>query len=287
MQLLLLRESCQRLIRTGRSGSEDESATMRWQVLIDGYDWKARLIPTAIILLPSFSSICFFYPRLIGNPLQLAGSSLIAFALIYLASMYFRDLGVRYARKFWDERGGLPSTRFGRMRDSFLSHDQKSRIQLTVLNRFGIKLMSFEEECEFPSLADRKIMDAFREIKEFLRRWDRCGLVDKQGAEYGFVRNLCGSRTIFVVQAVGGIVTCGFKGNWPHWTFTLGCWVNIVLLTLWLPFAWLVLPRMLVLNAEAYAGRAWVTFLSLAEGTLKKPSSSVNPLTDHRCVSSE
>jgi len=110
---------------------------MRWQVLIDGYDWKARLIPTAIILLPSFSTIYFFCPRVIGNPLQLAGSSLLAFAVIYLASMYFRDLGVRHARKFWEKRGGLPSTRFGRMRDSFLSHDQKSRIQRAVLNRFS------------------------------------------------------------------------------------------------------------------------------------------------------
>jgi hypothetical protein len=287
MQSLWPTESWRRLIRTGLSGREDESATMRWQHLIDGYDWKARLVPTVIILLPSFSSICFFYPQVIGNPLQLAGSSLLVFALIYLASMCFRDLGVRYARKFWEERGGLPSTRFGRMRDSFLSHDQKSRIQLEVLNRFGIKLMSFEEECEFPSFADRKIMDAFREIKEFLRRWDQCGLVDKHGAEYGFVRNLCGSRTIFAVQAAGGIVMCGFKGNWPHWTLTLGCWANVVLLTLWVPFAWLILPRMLVLTADAYAGRAWVTFLSLGEGTPKKPSSSVNPSTDHRRISTE
>jgi hypothetical protein len=44
---------------------------------------------------------------------------------------------------------------------------------------------------------------------------------------------------------------------------------------------------MLMLNAEAYAGRAWVTFLSLAEGTPKKPISSVNLCTDHRRVLSE
>ena len=128
---------------------------MQWQKFIDSYDWKARLIPTAIILLPSFSTIFYFYPRIMSNPLQLAGSSFLAFALIYLASMFFRDLGVRFARKFWDERDGLPSTRFGRMRDSFLSHNQKNRIQVAVFNRFGIKLLSFEEEREFPALADR------------------------------------------------------------------------------------------------------------------------------------
>jgi hypothetical protein len=52
--------------------------------------------------------------------------------------------------------------------------------------------------------------------------------------------------------------------------------VNVVLLALWVPFAWLVLPRMLMLNADAYAGRAWVTFLSLAEIISRKPNSSVS-----------
>src|SRR5215831_15527234 len=106
---------------------------MRMQEFIDGYDWKARLIPTAIALLPSFSTVYFFHPGVLRNPVQLAGSSLLSFALIYLASMLFRDMGVRYARGFWYKRGGLPSTRFARMRDAFLSHDQKSRIQASVL----------------------------------------------------------------------------------------------------------------------------------------------------------
>jgi hypothetical protein len=74
--------------------------------------------------------------------------------------------------------------RFGRIRDSYLSADQNNRIQLAVLHRFGIRLMSLEEECEYPAVADRRIMDAFREVKEFLRRCDGCGLVEKHGAEY-------------------------------------------------------------------------------------------------------
>ena len=260
---------------------------MRWQEFVDGYDWKARLIPTAIILSPLFCTLYYFFPALLGHPLQLAGSSLLCLAFVYLVSMVLRDRGVRYARKFWDERGGLPSTRFGRMRDKFLSHDQKSRIQHAVLQRFGIRLMALDEEYEYPALADRKIKDTFREIKEFLRRSEGCALVDKHGAEYGFARNLCGSRTIFVAQAVGGIVLCGLKNSWPHWRFSSGCWVNALLLVLWVPFAWLVLPGMLVLSADAYAGRAWVTFLSLTEMTAKKPSSGVNPVSRQQRLSSD
>jgi hypothetical protein len=139
---------------------------MRWQEFIDGYDWKARLIPTSILLFPMFGTIyyCFyFFPGVLSNPLPLAGGSILAFAFVYLASMLFRDRGVRYAERFREEQGGLPSTRFARIRDSNL---------------------------RYPALADRKIMDAFREVKEFLRRCDGCGLVDKHGAGYGFVRNL-------------------------------------------------------------------------------------------------
>jgi hypothetical protein len=248
---------------------------MRRQDFIDGYDWKARYIPTVILLAPLLCTAYYFYPGVLANPLRLAGSSLLAFALVYLASMVFRDRGVRYARRFWDGRGGIPSTRFGRMSDSFLSPAQKNRLHVVVLNRFGIRLLSLEEECEFAALADRKIMDAFREIKEFLRRCDGCGLVEKHGAEYGFVRNLCGSRTIFVVQTFGGILLCGFKASWPHWTLTPGCWANAVLLILWVPFAWFTLPRMLVLTADAYAGRAWITFLCVIQETIRKPSTSV------------
>ncbi len=239
---------------------------MRWQEFVDGYDWKARLIPTGILLLPLFCTVYYFFPELLANPLQLAGSSLVAFALIYLASMFFRDRGVRYGKKFWGKRGGLPSTRFCRIRDSHLSMDQKNRIRLAVLHRFGIRLMSLEEECESPLMADRKIMDAFREVKEFLRHCDGCALVDKHGAEYGFVRNLYGSKIIFVLEAISGFIVCGFKSKWPHWNLNNGCLANVVLLLFWMPFAWLVLPGMLTLNAETYAGRALGNFLGRGRG---------------------
>jgi hypothetical protein len=260
---------------------------MRWQEFVDGYDWKARLIPTGILLLPLFSSVYYFCPGLLSTPLQLAGSGLVWFALIYLASMFFRDRGVRYGKQFWEKRGGLPSTRFCRIRDSHLSADQKNRIQLAVLHKFGIRLMSLEEECESPQLADRQIMNAFREVKEFLRWCDGCGLVDKHGAEYGFVRNLCGSKMVFVVEAIAGFIVCGFKGKWPHWNLNGGCLATVVLLLFWIPFAWLVLPKMLTLNAETYAGRAWVTFLGVAERKAKKPSKSLRSPSEHQWASSE
>ena len=54
MRLLWRKELWRRLIHIGQLGQEDDGATMRWQEIIDLYDWKARLIPTEIILLPLF-----------------------------------------------------------------------------------------------------------------------------------------------------------------------------------------------------------------------------------------
>src|SRR5690348_16679698 len=95
---------------------------------LDGYDCKARLIPTAITLAPAFWTLYYFYPSSVSSPLSLAASGLMCVALTYLASMYVRDLGVRFAGKFWKERDGLPSTRLARMRDQSLSAGQKRRI---------------------------------------------------------------------------------------------------------------------------------------------------------------
>jgi len=248
---------------------------MQLKELIDGYDLKARLIPTAIALMPSFWTAYYFRPSLLSDPFSLAGSGLASIALIYLASMFCRDLGVRWGAKFWSCRGGLPSTRLARMRDPSLSYGQKTRIGHAVMKNFGIALLSLEDESRFPEQADRRIVDAFRETREYVRRFDHCGLVSKHGAEYGFARNLCGCRSVFAVQSVVGFVVCGLKGASEHWILTSGCLGNGLLLLLWIPFAWLFLPRMLRLNAEAYATRTWITFLTLTNDAIKKPNGSV------------
>jgi hypothetical protein len=245
---------------------------MSWQEFVDGYDCKARLIPTVITLLPLFWSAYYLYPDIVRSPLLLAGSGAISVAAIYVGSMFVKDLGVRYAARFWSGRV-LPSTQLGRMKDPFFSQEQKNRIRMAVLERLGIVMLDSEEELRNPKLADRQIIFAFREIKELLRQSDKGWLVEKQNAEYSFPRNLCGARAIFVALSVGGIVGCGFKGSWQVWNLNAGSLINLALLVLWVPFAWIALPRMMQLNAETYARRAWITFLTLREESAKKPPS--------------
>jgi hypothetical protein len=232
-----------------------------------------------IVLLPVLWTGYFLYPKIFSDPFLLAGSGIIALALIYFFGMVIKDMGTRYANRFWNEVGGTPSTRMCRMRDPYLSVEQKHRIHAAVRSRLGIQLLSFDQEMDSPDLADRRIMDAFREVKELLRHSGQSSLVEKHNAEYGAARNLCGARSVLLTLAVLGTVVCGYKGqnatvSLVHAFANAGFMVNLSILLIWLPFGWMVLPEMVHMNANNYAESAWMSFLSLSEVPGKKPSAS-------------
>lgn len=244
---------------------------MSWQDFVDAYDVKARLIPSVIILLPVLWTIYYLAPTLLSSPFLLAGSGIMLLSSGYLVSMCVRVLGVRFGLHFWQQHGGLPSTQLARMRHPFLQKEQKVRIQRAVFLRFGIRLLSLPEELENPLEADRRIAAAFREVKAYLRQSGQPALLEKHNAEYAFARNLCGSRSVFVLFALAGLILCCLNPAWipmeplnmspQGWSFNVGCALNVTFVVLGLIFGWVLLPRMLRLHAECYARRAWITFL--------------------------
>jgi hypothetical protein len=252
---------------------------MKLDQLLDGYDWKARLIPTIVVLLPAFVTAYYCFPELTRSPVLLAGSGVVSIALIYFSSMVIRDLGLRSQDAIWETWGGPPSTRFVRQRDNRFSAEQKNRIRSSVSRLFNIRLLSSDEELTNPAKADQVIGSAFREVKEMLRANSAATLVDKHNAEYGFARNLYGSRCVFVSLALAGILISGFADSAGRWSFNAGVSLDVALVTLWLPFAWILLPQLLKRNADTYAERAWMTFLKLVEekglGVTARPSISI------------
>jgi hypothetical protein len=247
---------------------------MSFDDFLDPYEFKARMIPSVITLLPLLWTVYFLCPKVVTDPFLFAGSGGIALALVYLCGMILKDMGARYANRFWAKAGGAPSTRMGRMRDSYLSIEQKHRIHSAVRAQFNIELLSFIEELENPELADRRIVDAFREVKEWLRHSGHATLVDKHNAEYGATRNLCGARALLASFAIIGLVACGFKGGISP-AINAGSLVNLSILLLWVPLGWSILPEMLRVNANNYAESAWISFLALAQRVEKKPNVSL------------
>jgi hypothetical protein len=244
---------------------------MSFDNFLDGYEFKARIIPSVIILLPVLWTVYFLYPRVVTDPFLFAGSGVIALAFMYLCGMILKDMGTHYASRSWKKQGGSPSTRMGRMRDPYLSIDQKRRIHSAVRARFGIELLSLSEELGSPDLADRRIVDAFREVKQLLRHCGPASLVDKHNAEYGAARNLCGGRVLLLAFALVGGLACAYKAG----PLGAGALVNLAMILIWLALGWSVLPRMMRVNANNYAESAWMSFLVLGEPVAKKPSLSL------------
>jgi hypothetical protein len=232
--------------------------------MLDAYEWKARWIPTTIVLLPSFITIYYCFPDLHTNVVLTAGSGMVSVGLIYVAAMALRDLGLRRQPQLWESWGGPPSTRFARMTDARFDTTHKQRIHLAVRRRFGIELLPADNEANNLLAADKVIAEAFRRVREYVRQNDSVGLVGKHNAEYGFARHLYAGREVALALALAGVFGSGFARS-NSWMFNLGSQLNALFALLWLPFAWFFLPGMLKRAAETYAERAWMTFLELEE----------------------
>lgn len=239
---------------------------MKLDDIIDSYDLKARVAPTAITFLPVLFTIYYCFPALYNSPFLAAGSGLISMALIYLCSMIVRFLGLREQDRLWRLWGGPPSTRFARYRDGRFNVEQKKRIRTELTKVFQVDLPSEEEELKNLKRTDEKIEKAFLEVKEYLRQREQSALVDKHNVEYGFVRNLYGGRFILCAGIVLGLIVSGYAStNGIAWHFSTAVALNLILALALLPVTFFLLPEMLKRNSEIYAERAWLTFLKIAE----------------------
>jgi hypothetical protein len=239
--------------------------------IVDGYDLKARVAPAAINFFPALFTIYYCFPALYNSPLLAAGSGLIGVAVIYLCSMLNRYLGLREQNRLWLSWGGAPSTRFIRWRDLLFSTEQKKRIRTALFNEFHLQLLSEDQEMKNSEKADECISRAFLDVKEYLRKHEQAVLVDKHNVEYGFARNLYAGRYIVAVAAVIGLLLCGFESGNRLWSLNAGVGLNLIFMAVWLPIAAFVLPDLLKRNADAYAERAWITFLRIAEKNSRQP----------------
>jgi hypothetical protein len=234
--------------------------------IVDGYDLKARVAPTAITFLPILFTIYYCFPALYNSPFLAAGSGLISMALIYLCSMIVRFLGLREQDRLWRLWGGPPSTRFARYRDGRFNVEQKKRIRMALTKSFQLDLPSDEEELNNLKRTDEKIEKAFLEVKEYLRQHEQSGLVDKHNIEYGFVRNLYGGRFILCAGIVLGLLVSGYAPTaGTAWHFNTAVALNFIFALTLLPVTFFLIPEMLKRNSEIYAERAWLTFLKIAE----------------------
>lgn len=239
---------------------------MNVKPFFDSYELRARILPSLIVVSPL---VLFAYALLstsAGGWLSVAGTGGIAVAGVYGASFVVRQLGRRAEGQLWADWSGEPSVRFARWRDSRFGPDLKKQIHQSLASKCGIDLMPVNDELRDPEGADRLIRDGFQRVRGVLRREDRDGLWFKHSCEYGFARNLYGSRRLFAgLGASSGVASAAM------WWITGGAiWgvvalANIGLAVVAVIVGWLVLPAVVRECADRYGESSWMSFLSIVD----------------------
>lgn len=231
----------------------------------DAYELRARYFPAVLLAAPLLTTVQISFPgaqESVGALIEKAG---IALALVYVLSLYVRHAGRRVQPRLWTAWNGAPSTRFARWRDPTLSQSQKKLLHTSVDVNFGMKLATSAEEAGDKGRADSLISEAFDRVRGYLRTYDASGLVAKQNAEYGALRNLFGVRSVFTIESAACLIVSlilwfAFRKSPYLWAAGGAC----AYLVVGVLAGWHLLPRMVALAAETYARNAWLTFLEIA-----------------------
>jgi len=231
----------------------------------DAYELRARYFPAVLLAAPVLTAVQVPFPgaqESIGTLIEKAG---VGLAFVYVLSLYVRHAGRRVQPRLWAAWNGAPSTRFARWRDPTLSLSQKKLLHSSVEVNFGMKLATSDEEAQDRGRADSLISEAFDHIRSYLRTYDASGLVAKQNAEYGTLRNLYAVRSVFTIECAAcliGSLILWFAFRKPTYLWAAGA--ACASLIAGVLAGWRLLPRMVVLAADTYAQNAWLTFVEIA-----------------------
>ena len=233
--------------------------------LFDAYELRARVFPALLVFLPLYVTGVALGQWSGGWGVAVTVGITGVIPFVYAGSLAVRQLGRAIEQDLWKSWGGPPTTRFLRWSDKTLSDIQKVRAHRAIRERFGVSLSTPDEERNEPTIADGLISEAFWEIRAYLRSRDKDGLWNQHNAEYGFSRNMLGSRMWWLAISIVGSATCGgllFASN--HGALIGGTVLNGGMTAASLVMGWYFLPRMMVTSADSYAESAISSFLTLA-----------------------
>jgi hypothetical protein len=231
---------------------------------LDQYEMRARMAPAVIISIPMVISIITMASIFSGKFTQwIIGGGFVLAAFGYMLSFLIRYYGRELENKLWTDWGGAPSTRIMRWRDMTLGDDLKKQLHEAVKNYCKIELSTNDQEMENSGRADEQIKLAFLQVKGTVRKNDPDGIWAKHNAEYGFHRNLLGSRRLWLASAIISIIACGIafeltKNN----ILILGATLNLFFAIISILGGWHYLPNIIRITADRYAESIWISFLT-------------------------
>ncbi|RJR25709.1 MAG: hypothetical protein C4582_03130 [Desulfobacteraceae bacterium] len=235
----------------------------------DPYDIKARYAPGLIVALPFLITLWTSFhteAQALSGPLGGA----ISIIIWYLLSVSVRFCGKRIEEKLWKSWGGAPSSVIVSWSDKRLGDALKAKYHKMAERVLGMPMpdMDLEKADSHESLY--LIDQAFARIKGILRQCDKDGLWSVVNAEYGFARNLYGSRllwlsiSILMTAASATLVYLSYDN-----LKLIGLIINLLNLFCCVLVGWYVLPKLAKDIGFRYAEHAWESFCNIAEQSVK------------------
>ncbi len=239
---------------------------MIMQFPVDSYSVRAQYAPGLIVALPVLVTLwTCFQPEM--ETISTLTGSVISGAVFYFLSVVARSNGKRIEPGLWKSWGGPPSTTFLSWNDSRLGPDLKAKYHEAVRRYFGLPMPSQEEEQASSDRASRLIEQAFVRVKTLIREKDKRGLWVTANAEYGFARNLYGSRWMWlIISFLMSAIPILFLWRAFDALILVGIIINVLSLTACVGFGFIVLPSYSRQVGNRYAEHAWESFLMIAEG---------------------
>lgn len=233
---------------------------------LDSYEIRARIAPTIVVFSPVAILIILIWSEVFTSFNLIIGEMALLLFLIYALSYVVKFYGKCIESSLWAAWDGAPSTRFLRWRDVSFNDEFKEKIHGLLKNNFPCSLLSKSDEEKSPINADNQISAAFLQVNAFLRKNDSEGLWQKHNAEYGFNRNLLGSRTLWLFFST--IATIVFLFLWIKTNQNL-LFIGMILCSIEILCAfivgWYYLPLLVKVAADRYAESMWMAFSVISE----------------------
>lgn len=245
----------------------DQGVDVSW---IGPYEWKARIAPSALILTPiliTLFSITINTDLSFLNNLLFITFLLVSFIFIaWVFSFLVRYLGKRYEDKLWNDEKVLPAIRVIRWHDETFSEDIKKQIHEQIKRIFAINLFNIDDEVKRPQEADKQIKQARRRLISFLNKFDRDGVWNRAYEEYGFLRNLLGSRIIFlIISIIFAVFTMIRSFEAFNYFNVLLFSFNLIIFIISLIGGWYIFPKLIIVVSEILADNMWMDFLNFSD----------------------
>jgi hypothetical protein len=179
--------------------------------LFDAYSFRARLLPTLLVVLPIVAVIAILFPSIYATLSRTLGSiGVVAVGLFFLTQV-IRTLGRQLEKRLYSEWGGIPTTTWLRHSDDNIDSITKARYHAFLeKHATGVHIPSPESEKNDPGGADGVYASAVKWLLEFARDTMKFPLVFSENVNYGFRRNTLAAKPLAITAVALLIALAGW-----------------------------------------------------------------------------